>query len=64
MSLFVYDYDHNAPDAAWLARTHEPFFRIIRESRPDLPVVMLTRPDVDKEPLEAKERRGYHPPDL
>lgn len=57
MSLFVYDYDHNAPDAAWLARTHEPFFRIIRESRPDLPVVMLTRPDADKEPLEAKERR-------
>lgn len=44
MSVFVYDYDHNAPDPAHLARTHEPFFRRIRATHPELPIVMLTRP--------------------
>jgi len=43
MSLFVYDYDHNAPALEHLQATHEPFFRIIREAQPDLPVVMLSR---------------------
>lgn len=44
MSVFVLDYDHNAPDAAHLERTHEKLFLTVREKRPDLPVVMLTRP--------------------
>ena len=47
MSLFVYDYDHNAFNAEHLAQTHEPFFRIIREAQPDLPVLMLSKPDFD-----------------
>ena len=42
MKLFVYDYDHNAPDAAFLKKTHEPFFRIIREKNPNLPVIFMT----------------------
>lgn len=45
MSVFVYDYDHNAPDAAFLAQTHEKFFRILRKLRPDLPVIFVTCPD-------------------
>lgn len=44
MSIFVYDYDHNAPNPEHLERTHEPFFRRIREKNPDLPVIMITRP--------------------
>ena len=44
MSAFVLDYDHNAPDPVYLAATHEPFFRIIRENNPTLPVFMLSRP--------------------
>ena len=44
MSIFVYDYDHNAPNAMHLAATHEPFFKRIREAHPDLPVIMMTRP--------------------
>ena len=43
MSLFVYDYDYNAPSAEHLQATHEPFFRIIREAQPELPVVMISR---------------------
>lgn len=46
MSIFVYDYDHNAPTAEHLATTHEPFFRRIREKHPDLPIIMMTRPAV------------------
>lgn len=55
-SLFVYDYDHNAPDKEHLLATHEPFFRRIREHSPDLPVLMLTRPDADTG-FEVAQRR-------
>lgn len=43
MSVFVYDYDFNAPDAKHLAKTHEPFFLEIRKAHPNLPVIMLSR---------------------
>jgi len=43
MSAFIYDYDHNAPNAAHLKKTHEPFFKIIRAAHPKLPVVMISR---------------------
>lgn len=45
MSVFVYDYDHNAPDAAFLEKTHEKFFHILRAACPDLPVIFVTCPD-------------------
>ncbi len=44
MSLFVYDYDHNAPTVEHYRQTHEPFFKIIREKHPELPIVIMTRP--------------------
>jgi len=44
MSLFVYDYDHNAPDADHLRDTHEKMFLAIREKHPTLPIVMATSP--------------------
>ncbi len=43
-SIFVYDYDHNAPDVEHLKRTHEPFFKRIRKKHPSVPIVMMTRP--------------------
>ncbi len=46
MSIFVYDYDHNAPTVDHLAKTHEPFFKCVRERRPNLPIVMMTRPAI------------------
>ena len=54
-SILVYDYDHNAPTPEWLAETHEPFFLKIREACPELPVLMMTRPDFA--PCEDHERR-------
>ena len=44
MSAFVYDYDHNAPTAAYLTDTHEKMFKRIRAAHPDLPILMLSRP--------------------
>ncbi len=45
MSVFVYDYDHNAPDAEHLKKTHKKMFDAVRENNPDLPIIILTRPD-------------------
>ncbi len=45
MSVFVYDYDHNAPDLEHYKNTHERMFKIIREKNPDLPILMMTRPE-------------------
>lgn len=55
MSLFVYDYDHNAPDTEYLEKTHEAFFLRIRERHPDLPVLMASRTDVPKTDDVAKQ---------
>lgn len=44
MLAFVYDYDHNAPNADHLKATHEPMFKIIRAANPDLPIIFLTAP--------------------
>lgn len=46
MSVFVYDYDHNAPTPQHLAQTHKPMFDIIRSAHPTLPVVFISRPDI------------------
>ena len=45
MSVFVYDYDHNAPTLEHYKNTHERMFKIIRERKPNLPILMMTRPE-------------------
>ena len=44
MSMFVYDYDYNAPDEEHLEQTHERMFKIIREKHPDIPIIMMSKP--------------------
>lgn len=46
MSVFVMDYDHNAPTVEHLEKTHEPFFKLIRAAHPSLPVIFVSRPNV------------------
>ncbi len=57
MSLFVCDYDHNAPSLAHLEKTHAEFLRIFRESQPTTPVLMISTADQvygkDTEPRKA-----------
>lgn len=45
MCAFVCDYDHNAPDADYLKETHYRFYEIIREKHPDIPYIMISKPD-------------------
>lgn len=44
MSIFVLDYDHNAPDTEHLRATHSKMFQAVRETHPDLPILILPRP--------------------
>ena len=44
MSVFVMDYDHNADNNEHYEKSHEPFFKTIREKNPDLPIIIMTRP--------------------
>lgn len=56
MSIFVLDYDWNAPDPEHLRKTHEPFFRRIREKNPDLPIIIMSRPDFEYDVLSGERR--------
>ena len=44
MSVFVYDYDYNAPSPEYLEKTHERFFKIFRKAQPKTPVIMISNP--------------------
>ena len=44
MSVFVYDYDYNAPSVEYLRETHERMFKTVREAHPTTPVIMMSRP--------------------
>jgi hypothetical protein len=44
MSIFVLDYDYNAPNLEHLKNTHKPFFDIIRKKNPTLPIIIMSRP--------------------
>ncbi len=56
MSIFVYDYDHNAPTVEHLFKTHEKMFTKIREANPKLPIIIMSRP---KHSLTDEENRRY-----
>ena len=53
---FVCDYDHNAPDADYLQKTHRPLYETFRAAQPETPILFMTKPDFENEP-QAKERR-------
>ena len=55
MSIFVYDYDHNAPTIEHLTATHQKMFSVIRECQPELPIVLLSRPKY--RPTEVEKER-------
>ena len=44
MSVFVLDYDHNAPTVEHLANTHENFYQTVRKAHPDIPIILMSRP--------------------
>lgn len=44
-SVFVMDYDHNAPNKEHLMKTHKPFYETFRKGNPNVPIVFVTKPD-------------------
>lgn len=56
MSCFVFDYDHNAPDPAHLRKTHRPFLEQILDKQPELPVLLMSRPNPDLSGADRERR--------
>lgn len=44
MSMFVFDYDHNAPNVEHLRNTHYKGYKKIRDAHPNIPILLLSRP--------------------
>lgn len=55
-SVFVLDYDHNAPSVEFLKRTHLPFFRTLREKHRTTPIILISKPDFENDPDAARRR--------
>ncbi|MBO5248667.1 MAG: SGNH/GDSL hydrolase family protein [Clostridia bacterium] len=51
-AAFVCDYDHNAPNAEHLEKTHLPLYRAVRKANPDLPILLVSAPDVPLKPAQ------------
>ena len=48
MSAFVLDYDYNAPTAEYLKKTHAACYLAVRKTHPNIPIVMMSRPEWNK----------------
>ena len=73
MDIFVYDYDFNAPSNEHFENTHYSMYKTIRNSHPDIPIIMLSRPThsrdaevfqridiIEKTIAKAKENGDYN----
>ncbi|MBO5653197.1 MAG: hypothetical protein J6S44_03180, partial [Clostridia bacterium] len=57
-SVFVCDYDHNAPTVEHLENTHYRLYSRYRAVRPNTPIIFVTKPDFDNNPEENSRRRA------
>ncbi|MGL4738952.1 MAG: SGNH/GDSL hydrolase family protein [Cellulosilyticaceae bacterium] len=58
VSVVVVDYDHNAPSLEHLKETHEAFYQTVREMKPGVPIVLISKPDFDGDPVGNGQRRA------
>ncbi len=63
MSAFVLDYDANAKTVEHLEATHYPFYKTVRESHPDIPIIMISYPKFDKKPSFFSLAKNAYPKD-
>ena len=57
LQAFVFDYDHNADTPEYLEKTHRPFYEIVRNAKPDLPIIFVSKADVTGGVEETAKRR-------
>ena len=55
-SMLVFDYDHNSPNPDFLRRTHLRALRKLRAAHPDIPFILLSRPNLSGGEEAALER--------
>ena len=60
MSIFVYDYDANAPTNEHLAETHEKLFKAFRKVQPSTPVIIMSGTHIPLTPNAVKTRKIRH----
>ena len=58
MSVFISDYDHNAPSYERLLETHPRLYRMIRAKHPDVPYIIISRPDFTGAYNDSVNRRA------
>ena len=56
-SVFVIDYDHNAPTLEHLEKTHMPMYRTIRAKNPNTPIIFMSRPNFYYDVANSAPRR-------
>ncbi len=56
-SVFVCDYDHNAPDSRYLGETHWKVYSRYRAAHPGSPVILVSRPNIRLNDQEDIRRR-------
>lgn len=56
-SVFVCDYDHNAPNVEHLMNTHKKLYKAIRATHPDTPVIFVGKPDCNPINDDIAQRR-------
>ncbi len=63
MLAFVFDYDWNAPDVKSLEQTHEAFYKTVRSTHEDMPIIICSRPkfvlNADDEARRAVVMKTY-----
>lgn len=57
IGVFVMDYDYNSYSQEHLAESHPRALQIIRKFKPDLPVILVTKPDILLENEDDIKRR-------
>lgn len=58
ISAFIMDYDHNTPSVENLVNTHYPFYKTVRAAHPDIPILMLSKPDYAGDGTQDEVRRS------
>lgn len=53
LSAFVMDYEANSPSIEHLIDTHYPFYKYIRNAKPNIPIIMLSFPKYPLPPVNS-----------
>lgn len=56
VSVFVMDYDYNAPDPEYLRKTHLNAYIKLRAAKKNVPIVFISKPDFEYDSTSAERR--------